>query len=194
LRTGSMLNLGADLVEDVPVALTEAGTKLLDSLAPALAQIRESVEQAGDFSERPHGRLRINAGYVAYAALIQPHLASFGERYPEITLDITLDNNRSDIVAGGFDAGIRLGYALQRDVIAAPLGPIQLLSVVGSPLYFQRRGTPRTPHDLVEHDCIRQRLNRARFFEWEFRIDGKDVTVDVHGRLVLDEMRAVLGA
>src|SRR5262245_40620739 len=176
------------------VELTEAGPKLLDSLAPALAQIRDSVAQAGDFSERPHGLLRINAGYVAYAALIQPHLASFGERYPEITLDITLDNNRSDIVAGGFDAGIRLGYALQRDVIAAPLGPMQQLTVVGSPRYFKRRGTPRTPHELVEHDCIRHRLNRARLFEWEFRIDGKQVTVDVRGRLVLDEMRAVLGA
>jgi DNA-binding transcriptional LysR family regulator len=159
-----------------------------------LAQIRDSVQQAGDLSERPHGLLRINAGYVGYASLIQAHLAAFGERYPEITLDVTLDNNLSDIVAGGFDAGIRLGYALQRDVIAVPLGPMQQLTVVGSPRYLKRRGTPRTPHELLEHDCIRQRLNRARLFEWEFRIGGKDVTVDVHGRLVLDEMRAVLGA
>src|SRR5215467_1174715 len=176
------------------VALTEAGMKLLGTLAPALAQIRDSIQQAGDFSERPHGLLRINTGYVPYAALIQPRLASFGERYPEITLDITLDNNLSDIVAGGFDAGIRLGYALQRDVIAVPLGPMQQLTVIGSPRYFKRRGIPRTPHELLEHDCIRHRLNRARFFEWEFHIDGKDVTVDVRGRLVLDEMRAVLGA
>src|SRR5262245_25155963 len=150
------------------VALTEAGTKLRDTLAPALAQIRDSVQQAGDFSERPHGLLRINTGYVAYASLIQAHLASFGERYPEITLDITIDNNLSDIVAGGFDAGIRLGHALQRDMIAVPLGSTQQLTVVGSPRYFERRGTPRKPHDLLEHDCIRHRLNRARFFE--FRI------------------------
>jgi DNA-binding transcriptional LysR family regulator len=176
------------------VALTEAGTKLLGTLAPALAQIRDSVQQAGDLSERPRGLLRINAGYVAYAVLLQARLASFGERYPEITLDITLDNNLSDIVAGGFDAGIRLGYALQRDVIAVRLGPMQQLTVVGSPRYFKRRGTPRTPHELLEHDCIRHRLNRARFFEWVFRIGGKEVTVDVRGRLVLDEMRAVLGA
>src|SRR5215470_14104557 len=176
------------------VALTEAGTQLLGALAPALAQIRDSVQQAGDFSDQPHGLLRINTAYVGYAVLIQAHLAAFAERYPEITLDITLDNNLSDIVAGGFDAGIRLGYALQRDVIAVPLGPMQQLTVVGSPRYFKRRGTPRTPHELLEHDCIRQRLNRARFFEWEFRIGGKDVTVDVRGRLVLDEMRAVLGA
>src|SRR5215468_13198 len=82
------------------VALTEAGMKLLGTLAPALAQIRDSVQQAGDFSERPHGLLRINAGYVAYAVLIEPHLAALGERHPEITLDITIDNNLSDIVAG----------------------------------------------------------------------------------------------
>ena len=126
--------------------------------------------------------------------LIQPRLAAFGERYPEITLDITIDNNLSDIVAGGFDAGIRLGHALQRDMIAVPLGPMQQLTVVGSPRYLKRRGTPRTPHELLEHDCIRHRLNRGRFFEWEFRIGGKDVTVDVRGRLVLDDMRAVLGA
>src|SRR5215510_13634607 len=176
------------------VALTEAGTKLLGTLAPALAQIRDAVQQTGDFSERPHGVLRINTAYVAYATLIEAHLASFGERYPEITLDITIDNNLSDIVAGGFDAGIRLGYALERDAIAVPLGPKQQLTVVGSPRYFKRRGTPRTPHELLEHDCIRHRLNRARFFEWEFRVGGKDVTVDVRGRLVLDEMRAVLGA
>src|SRR5215813_8052580 len=176
------------------VALTEAGAKLLGTLAPALAQIRDSVQQAGDFSERPHGLLRINTGYVPYAAFIESRLAAFGEQYPEITLDITIDNNLSDIVAGGFDAGIRLGYALQRDVIAVPLGPMQQLTVVGSPRYFKRRGIPRTPHDLLEHDCIRHRLNRARFFEWKFRVGGKDVTVDVRGRLVLDEMRAVLGA
>jgi DNA-binding transcriptional LysR family regulator len=176
------------------VALTEAGTKLLGTLAPALAQIHDSVLQAGDFSERPHGLLRINTGYVGYATLIQPRLAAFGERYPEITLDIAIDNNLSDIVAGGFDAGIRLGYALQRDVVAVPLGPMQQLTVVGSPHYFERRGKPGTPHELLEHDCIRHRLNRSRFFEWEFRIEGKDVTIDVGGRLVLDEMRAVLDA
>jgi len=176
------------------VGLTEAGAKLLGAIAPALAQIGDAVEQTGDFAERPNGLLRINTGYVPYAAFLEPRLAAFAERYPEVTLDITLDNNLSDIVSGGFDAGIRLGHALQRDVIAAPLGPKQQLTVVGSPGYLKRHGTPKKPNDLLEHDCIRHRLNRARFFEWEFRVDGKDVTIDVRGGLILDEMRAVLGA
>jgi DNA-binding transcriptional LysR family regulator len=180
------------------VALTEAGTKLLETLAPALAQIRSSVLLAGDFSERPHGVLRVNTSYVAFASLVQRRLAAFGERYPEITLDITIDNNLSDIVAGGFDAGIRLGHALQRDVIAVPIGHSQHLTVVGSPRYFERRGTPRAPEELLEHNCIRHRLNRSqsrgRFFEWEFRVGDSDVTIDVGGRLIVNDMRTVVDA
>ena len=123
------------------VALTEAGRKLRDSVEPALAQIRESVQQAGEYSERPNGLLRINVAYAAYAMLIEPHVAAFGERYPDITLDFTIDNNLVDIVSGGFDAGIRLAYVLQRDMIAVPLGSMQQLTVVGSPDYFKRHGT-----------------------------------------------------
>jgi DNA-binding transcriptional LysR family regulator len=176
------------------VALTEAGTKMLDTLAPALAQVHESVQQACEFSDRPAGLLRINVAYATYAMLIEPHLASFGDRYPEITLDITIDKYRSDIIAGGFDAGIRLGHSLQRDMIVVPLGPTQQMAIVGSPSYFERHGTPQMPQELLNHQCIRQRINRTEFLEWEFRVGGKDVTVDVNGRLVVDEMRAVLGA
>jgi len=176
------------------VALTEAGARLLGTLAPALAQIDDSVQQAGEYSERPHGVVRINVAYAAYAMLIEPHIAEFGERYPEITLDFTIDNNLVDIVSGGFDAGIRLAHVLQRDMIAVPLGSMQQLTVVGSPGYFDRHGVPRTPHELLDHNCIRQRLNRTRFFEWEFYVDGMEVTVDVRGGLIVDEMRAVLGA
>src|SRR5215510_4784737 len=176
------------------VALTEGGNELLAALIPAMGQIRASLERVTASASRPSGLLRINTSGVAYAVLIEPHIAEFVRRYPEVVLDVQIDNGLSDIVAGGFDAGIRLGHALQRDMVAVPVGPMQQLTVVGSPRYFKRRGTPRTPHELLEHDCIRQRLNSARLFEWEFRIGGKDVIVDVRGRLVLDEMRAVLGA
>jgi DNA-binding transcriptional LysR family regulator len=176
------------------VALTEAGARLLASVAPALAQIRGSVEDARELSGRPSGSLRLNTSYVAYAALIEPHVPRFIERYPEISLDVQIDNGLSDIVGGGFDAGIRLGHALQRDMIAVPVGPPQQLIAVAAPAYLAARGTPRTPSELLGHECIRQRLAPGRFLEWRFTIGSKAVTIDVRGRLVFSEMHSAMAA
>jgi DNA-binding transcriptional LysR family regulator len=177
------------------VGLTEAGAQMLATLAPALEEIKKSVQQIGDTAGRPRGTLRINTSFVAFAALIEPHLPEFLQRYPDISLDLCVDNGLSDIVAGGFDAGIRLGHALQRDMIAVPLGPIQRLIVVGSEAYFSRHARPKTPADLLQHDCIRQRLiSTARFVEWEFRTGNKTAVIDVQGRLIFDEMRLVLSS
>ena len=179
------------------VALTEAGANLLARLAPALEQIRSGMEATNDAAGRPSGKLRINTSYVAYAALIEPNLAGFLDRYPEVELEVAVDNTLSDIVAAGFDVGVRLGHALQRDMISMPLGPPQQLIVVGAPAYLRRHGAPKTPQDLLEHDCINQRLNRARFMEWEFRGGSARsglTVIDVRGRLVFDEMRATLSA
>jgi len=172
------------------VALTESGARLFASLVPALAQIRSSIEQASVAATKPAGQLKLNTSYVAYAALIEPHLETFLARYPEISLDVTIDNGLSDIVGGGFDAGIRLGHALQRDMIAVPLGPLQQLVVVGSPKYLAARGTPKTPKDLLDHECIRQRLGPGRFLDWTFATTA----IDVRGRLVFNEMHSVLSA
>lgn len=177
------------------VALTEAGAKLLGTLAPALAQIRQSIEEVGATSAQPHGALRINTSYVAYAALIEPHVHAFLARYAEITLDIVIDNALSDIVGGGFDAGIRLGHAVQRDMIALPIGPLQRLVVVGTPKYLARHGTPKVPKDLLGCDCIRQRIgDRGRFLDWEFVSGAKPLKIDVAGRVVVNEMRCALTA
>jgi DNA-binding transcriptional LysR family regulator len=177
------------------VALTEAGAKLLASVAPALAQIGQSIEQVGESSARPRGGLRINTSYVAYAALIEPHVDAFLKRYPDITLEVVIDNALNDIVSGGFDAGIRLGHAVQRDMIALPIGPLQRLVVVGAPKYLTRRGTPKAPKDLLSHDCVRQRIgDRGRFLDWEFVSGSKPVTIEVQGRLVVNEMRCALTA
>lgn len=177
------------------VSLTESGNKLLDTLAPALEQIRHSVRQVGAAAQRPYGLLRINTSYVAYASLIEPRLPGFLERYPEIQLEVSLDNALSDIVTSGFDAGIRLGDALQRDMIGIPLGPPQKLVVVAAPAYLQQHGAPQRPQDLLGHDCIRQRLSgQSRFLDWEFREGRKPFTIDVSGRLIYDEMRSVVGA
>ena len=177
------------------VALTEGGADLLSSLAPALAQIRASVERVNTASNRPSGQLRINTSGVAYAALIEPHVRAFNARYPDIVLEIQIDNELSDIVAGGFDAGIRLGHALQRDMVAVPLGPLQQLVVVASPDYLAEHGAPRLPEDLLRHDCIRQRLGPGgRFLEWEFTRNSKSTVIHVDGGLVVNEMRAALSA
>lgn len=177
------------------VALTEAGAELLASLAPALEQIRASVERVRASSSRPSGLLRLNSSGVAFTTLIEPHLAAFAARYPDVVLDVQIDNGLSDIVAQGFDAGIRLGHALQRDMVAVPMGPLQQLVVVGSPAYLARRGTPKAPKDLLEHECIRQRLgSSARFLDWEFTRGGKAISISVQGRFIFSEMRAALAA
>jgi DNA-binding transcriptional LysR family regulator len=174
------------------VALTEAGAQLMQSLSPALAAIRDSVAHAGATSERPSGKLRINASHVAYSVLIKPRLQGFLQTFPEITLDLALDNRLSDVTGAGFDAGIRLGHALHRDMIAVRLGRPQRRTVVASPAYLATHGEPRKPEDLLSHSCIRQRFPASeRFFEWKF---ARSVQIDVQGQLVFDEMRAVVEA
>src|SRR4029453_1865337 len=177
------------------VALTEGGADLLASLAPALAQIRASVQRVNTASNRTFGQLRINTSGVAYAALIEPHVRAFNARYPDIVLDIQIDNGFSYIVTGGFDAGIRLGHALQRDMVAVPLGPLQHLVVVASPDYLAAHGAPKRSEDLLNHDCIRQRLGPGgRFLKWEFTRNSKSTVIQVDGPLGLIEMHAALSA
>ena len=177
------------------VALSESGWQLFNTLAPALEQIRNSVSGVSETFVRPFGTLRINTSYVAYSCLIADALPAFLERYAEVELEVSLDNALTDIVAAGFDAGIRLGHALHRDMVAVPLGPLQRRRVVASPEYLDAHPAPKKPEDLLNHNCIRQRLSgRARFFEWTFRVRQRSVTIDVSGRLVFDEMRSVMEA
>lgn len=179
------------------VGLTEAGAQLLDTLVPALDQIKRSVQEVGDASNKARGLLRINTSYVAYASLIEPHLRTFLARFPELTLELSLDNALSDIIAGGFDAGIRLGHALQNDMIAVPISPLQRLLVLGAPSYLKARGKPAKPQDLLQHDCIRQRIgNRGQFLQWRFQSGNPPTTIDIEvsGRLIFGEMRAAMDA
>ncbi|WP_025854726.1 LysR family transcriptional regulator [Pseudomonas sp. CHM02] len=174
------------------VALTECGSQLLDTLAPALEQIRLSVQQVHDTASQPSGALKINSSHVAFASLIEPNVAAFLAQYPQTSLDIALDNGLNDIIGEGFDAGIRLGQALQRDMIAVPLGASQPMVVVAAPAYLAQLNTPE---DLLAHECIHQRLSsRGPYMDWTFRIGKANVEIDVKGRLVLDEMRTTLSA
>ncbi len=177
------------------VSLTESGQQLHASLAPALEQIESAVGQVADSAQRPQGALRINTSFVAYATLIEPHLSAFLEQYPEISLELSIDNALRNIVSEGFDAGIRLGRALQRDMVAVSLGPIQRRVVVAAPAYLKRCSPPSRPEDLLEHECIRQRLSGGgRVIEWAFLVQRRPLTIDVRGRLVFDEMRSVVTA
>lgn len=177
------------------VGLTEHGAQLRGSLVPALDAIKRSVQQIGETAHLPKGLLRLNTSYVAFASLIQPFQAKFLERFPEVTLEVTTDDRLVDIVAGGFDAGIRQGHAVERDMVAVPLGAPQRTAVIASPRYLERRGTPQQPKDLLEHDCIRQRFaGPGRYFDWRFKSRDKPVVIGVRGQAVYSEMRCVVEA
>ena len=177
------------------VGLTEAGASLDAALAPALALIRDSLSQTLLAADQPSGTVRVSSSYVAYRILIEPYLDAFLEKYPLISVEISLDNQLSDIVSSGFDIGIRMGRKVQNDMVAVQLGAVQKRIVVASPGYFGERSEPKTIDELLEHNCIRQRYSvGGRMYEWKFDDSGQTVQIDVQGRYIFDEMRSVLDA
>ncbi|NHQ92644.1 LysR family transcriptional regulator [Janthinobacterium lividum] len=177
------------------VSLTEAGASLNATLAPALAVIRNSLSQALLATDQPSGMLRVSSSYVAYHILIEPHMASFLDQFPLINVEISLDNQLTDIVSAGFDIGIRMGRKLQNDMISVQLGGLQKRIVVAAPDYFRERSEPHTLADLLKHNCLRQRYCvGGRLYEWKFEDRGQMVQIEVQGRYIFDEMRSVLDA
>lgn len=177
------------------VSLTEAGASLNAELAPALVQIRNSLSEVLLATDQPSGTVRANSSYVAYRILIEPHLEAFLKNFPLINVEISLDNQLSDIVNAGFDIGIRMGKRVQNDMVAVQLGAAQKRIVVAAPNYFNERKEPQTIDELLKHNCIRQRYSvGGRWFEWKFDSGRQTVQIDVHGRLIFDEMRSVLDA
>lgn len=169
------------------VGLTEQGARFLQQVAPGLRQIDAAFEDLDFVRDRPAGQLRINLPQIAADLLVRPRLPSFLSRYPEVQVELFVDRSLADLVAGGFDAGIRLGECLARDMVALPIGPMQRQVVVGAPAYFARHPAPPTPGDLVGHQCIRYRRSNGRLMAWEFSRDGRDFEVEVDGRLVVNE-------
>lgn len=178
------------------VSLTEAGAQLFATVGPALAALQRGVEEARTSDEAPAGVVRITTSYVAYAVLFEPHLREFAASFPGLVLELAIDSAASDIVGRGFDAGVRPGRALQPGMVAVPLGPVLRLIVVGAPDYLARAGRPQQPAELRAHACIRQRVSSgSRFLDWQLRSGRKPVTtLDVRGPLIVDDMRAALGA
>ncbi|MFQ6550324.1 LysR substrate-binding domain-containing protein [Aestuariibius sp. 2305UL40-4] len=141
------------------------------------------------------GQLRITLPYRAWQLIIAPRLAGFRDTYPEIELDLSVDEELTDIVAGGFHAGIRLGDYLADEMIAVALTAPQAATYVAAGDYLARRGTPQTPADLLHHDCIRYRqISTGRIAPWRFVVDGADTEVEVTGNLVFNDLRSVVDA
>jgi DNA-binding transcriptional LysR family regulator len=169
------------------VSLTEAGQNFVDQVGPALESIHEAVDAARSQQATPSGTLRINAFPTAAREIFASLVLPFQARYPEVHVDIVTEGRLIDIVAGGFDLGVRSADFVPVDMIAVPLGSPRRNVVVGTPTYFERRGKPVIPQDLEGHSCIRVRLPNGAIYRWPFEKDGRSVHVDVEGALTLDE-------
>jgi DNA-binding transcriptional LysR family regulator len=177
------------------VAPTEAGERLMRAIAPLFDQITAEVEALGELRDKPRGTIRITCTDDQIEMCLRPMLAKFLETYPDITLEFYVDYGFTNVVEERFDAGIRLGEAISKDMIAVRIGPDWRLVVVGSPAHFERNLPPKTPHDLTKHACvnIRHRPSGA-IYAWEFERNGKAFTVKVEGQLVFNSIMHVLNA
>ena len=156
------------------MSLTEAGQQLFDTLQPKLAEIEHAVRHLADASGEPTGLIKVNTSRMAAKALIEPHLEEFYTRYPKLRLELVMAESLSNIIADGCDAGIRLGRSLADHVVAVPVTPTLSMAVVGSPAYFERHGVPKTPADLVQHNCINYRYSGSgAVHDWDFNEPGK---------------------
>lgn len=180
------------------VGLTEAGERLLETLGPALADIDARLAEIGQLRDRPSGTVRITCSRHAAETVLWPAVAAVMARHPDIRIELSIDAALTNIVAERFDAGVRLGEQVEKDMIAVRIGPDLRMLVVGSPAYFERHGRPVTPRDLTAHDCINLRMaTRGDLYAWEFEKDGHALNVRVDGRLVVNDsdmaIRAALG-
>jgi len=168
------------------VSPTEAGERLVSRLQPVLRELDLALEEVDAVRNSPSGSLRINASEPAARLLMQSVIPAFLARYPDMSVDLVTEGRLVDIVAGGFDAGVRLGEALPQDMIAVRFGgPLRFLAVA-SPAYLAGRKPPLVPDDLKDHACIRVRLPSGKLYRWEFEKHGQELTVDVPGPLTLD--------
>lgn len=176
------------------VAATEAGAALLARIGPALDEIAAAVGAAGAFRETLGGVLRLNAPRSACRFVLMPLVARYLARHPGVRVEVTADDALTDVVAAGFDAGIRFGEHLAGDMIAVPLGGPQRFALVGAPAYLAGRPTPEEPADLVEHRCIRQRFPGGALYRWELEKDGRALAVSVDGPLIVNDQAMIVQA
>lgn len=177
------------------VAPTQAGEKLLRAVGPRFEEIDAALADLNALREKPAGTIRLTAGEHATDTILWPVLRRLLPDYPDITVEVVMDNGLIDIVADRFDAGIRLGESLHRDMIAVPVGPEMRLRVVGAPAYFQDHRPPVTPQDLAAHRCINMRFQPSGgLYAWEFEKDGHELRVRVDGPLIFNHSHQILRA
>lgn len=177
------------------VSLTEAGERLLGTVAPRLEEIEAELAAVSELRGTPAGTIRITAGDHAIRSILWPKLEKLLPRYPDIRVELAIDYGLTDIVAERYDAGVRLGEQVARDMIAVRIGPDIRFAVVGAKSYLSERPAPRTPQDLVAHRCVNLRLpTYGGLYAWEFERDGREVKVRVEGQLVFNGIFEVLDA
>ncbi|MGO1077463.1 LysR family transcriptional regulator [Inquilinus sp. CA228] len=177
------------------VGLTEAGERLLRTVAPRLEEIEAGLAAVSELRDKPAGTIRITAGDHAIRSILWPKLEKFLPRYPDIKVELVIDYGLTDIVAERYDAGVRWGEQVAQDMIAVRIGPDLGFAVVGAKSYFAKRPPPRTPQDLVGHSCINLRLpTHGGLYAWEFERDGREVRVRVEGQLVFNGIFQILDA
>lgn len=177
------------------VAPTEAGEQLAATLRPAFEDIDARLSALSALRERPAGMVRITSSRHAADTILWPAVSKLIASYPEVSVEISIDSHLTDIIADRFDAGIRLGEQIAKDMIAVPIGPELRMAVVGSPDYFARHGRPAHPQDLTRHCCINIRMQtRGGLYAWEFGKDGRELNVRVEGSIILNDIVLVLRA
>lgn len=176
------------------VAPTVAGEHLLARLSPALLEIQGALDEVNVFRDSPLGTLRINAPRAAAELVLTPQITQFLTAHPGMKVDLVTDDTLVDIVASGFDAGVRFGESLQQDMVAIPLGGPQRFIVVASPAYLAAHGRPQVPRDLPQHRCIGIRFPSGVLYRWEFARAGETLEVEVDGALFVSDMSLMIRA
>lgn len=177
------------------VSPTEAGERLLASVGSRFEEIEAELEALSELRDKPAGTIRITATENAAATILLPRLANFLLQYPDIKVEIVIDYGLADIVAQRYDAGVRSGEQVAKDMIAVRIGPDMRMAVVGAPSYFEKRSAPKKPQDLTEHNCINLRLPvHGGLYAWEFEKRGRELRVRVEGQVVLNATSQMLAA
>jgi DNA-binding transcriptional LysR family regulator len=177
------------------VSPTEAGERLLRNIGPRFEEIEAELDALSDLREKPAGTIRITLGDHPYKTVLWPKLAKLLREYPDIKVDTVIENALTDIAAERFDAGVRLGEQVAKDMIAVRIGPEVRFAVVGATSYFATRRPPMTPQELTSHTCINLRLStHGGVWAWEFERDGRELKVRVEGQIVVNGIFQVLDA